>query len=289
MNSKATIFIGDSAKIPTFLSEKCFDLVISGPPYWNEVIYSQDKGQLSMIADYGEFLESISKVWQGCVHTLKDGGILAIWIHDFFRKDGDYLTLVPFHGDLIRSMPPNLKLRHIGVWDRYLHKDRGPVETFDKVSTRFQYFLIFQKSGRHPTNNGLIKKSLRELYWNPVWTLKTHPKLAGSKTLFRLLFELKRRLSFLDFLKGDINKSLLKDDHVFKGYATECPEEISAWLISKFTQPGDKVLDPFLGSGTSMKSAINLNRSCVGIEINKKAVPSIENKLGFSPELKYIL
>ncbi|MEK7076128.1 MAG: site-specific DNA-methyltransferase [Patescibacteria group bacterium] len=285
MNLKATVFIGDAAKMQSFLPENHFDLIISGPPYWNEVVYSQEKGQLSAIDDYDEFLKSISEVWQGCSHTLKEGGILALWVHDFFRKDHDSLVYIPFHDDLIKSMPGNLPLRNVGIWDRYLHKDRGLLDISAKVSTRFQYILVFQKQGLHPRNHDLIENSFRDLYWNPIWNYKTHPRLAGSRMLFRILFELQRIIPFSVFLKKNIKRALVKDDHVFTHYTTECPEEIAVRLIQKFTRPGDNVLDPFLGSGTTMKIAQRLNRNCTGIEINKEALSSIQNKIGFSPEV----
>lgn len=285
MNSKTTVFIGDAAKMQTFLPENHFDLIISGPPYWNEVVYSQDRGQLSAIEDYTEFLKSISKIWQGCSHTLKEGGVLALWVHDFFRKDRDSLVCIPFHNDLVKAMPGNLPLRHIGIWDRYLHKDRGLLDTSVKISTRFQYILVFQKQGRHLRNHDLIQKSLKDLYWNPIWDYKTHPRLAGSRMLFRTMFELQHRLPTPNFMREIIKKILVRDDHAFKHYTTECPEEIAAWLIQKFTCSGDNILDPFLGSGTSMKVARKLNRSLVGIEINKDALPVIQKKIGFYPEV----
>ncbi len=288
MNSRATVFIGDSVKMQSFLPENHFDLIISGPPYWNEVVYSQDPGQLSAIEDYAEFLKSISKVWQGCSYTLKDGGVLAVWVHDFFRKDNDPLVCIPFHGDIINSMPGNLRLRNIGIWDRYLHKDRGSLNISEKISTRFQYVLVFQKQGLHPQNRDLIKNALKELYWNPIWSHKTHPRLAGSRMLFRVVFELQKLVSFPGFLRNYVKSGFLRDGHAFTNYTTECPEEIAARLIQKFTRPGDSILDPFLGSGTTMKVAQRLKRYCTGIEINKEALSSIQNKIGFSPEVTYI-
>lgn len=58
--------------------------------------------------------------------------------------------------------------------------------------------------------------------------------------------------------------------------ATECsnkqhsaafPVELPSWFIKLFTQPGDIVLDPFVGSGTTAVAAIRLNRKYIGIEI----------------------
>ncbi|NJN67117.1 MAG: site-specific DNA-methyltransferase [Chloroflexaceae bacterium] len=58
--------------------------------------------------------------------------------------------------------------------------------------------------------------------------------------------------------------------------ATECsnrnhsaafPRELPEWFIKLFTQPGDRVLDPFVGSGTVCVVARNMGRHSVGIDI----------------------
>ncbi len=46
------------------------------------------------------------------------------------------------------------------------------------------------------------------------------------------------------------------------------PYEIPANLIKMFSYDGDTVLDPFVGSGTTTKAAIDLRRNSVGIELN---------------------
>ncbi len=61
--------------------------------------------------------------------------------------------------------------------------------------------------------------------------------------------------------------------------ATECsnrnhsaafPEELPSWFIRLFTQPGDVVLDPFIGSGTTAVAALQLKRKYIGIDINEE-------------------
>jgi DNA modification methylase len=52
-----------------------------------------------------------------------------------------------------------------------------------------------------------------------------------------------------------------------------------------FSIIGDTVLDPFLGSGTTMKVAINTHRNSVGYEIDTKLIPTIKERLSIEEDL----
>lgn len=45
------------------------------------------------------------------------------------------------------------------------------------------------------------------------------------------------------------------------------PDDLPKWFIKLFTQPGDCVLDPFMGSGTAVRVALQMQRNAIGIEI----------------------
>lgn len=84
--------------------------------------------------------------------------------------------------------------------------------------------------------------------------------------------------------------------------ATECsnkrhsaafPEGLPEWFIRLFTKPGDVVLDPFMGSGTTNKVAQRLHRHSIGIEIKKEYYEMVRAELEpvklvlFEPEESY--
>ena len=55
-----------------------------------------------------------------------------------------------------------------------------------------------------------------------------------------------------------------------KKHSAAFPDQLPEWFIKLFTDPGDLVLDPFIGSGTTAVSAIKLKRHYIGIEKQKK-------------------
>lgn len=55
-----------------------------------------------------------------------------------------------------------------------------------------------------------------------------------------------------------------------KKHSAVFPKELPSWFIRLFTKPGDTVLDPFLGSGTTSVAAIEFDRNSIGIEIKEE-------------------
>ena len=57
-----------------------------------------------------------------------------------------------------------------------------------------------------------------------------------------------------------------------KSHSAVFPVSLPSWFIRLFTQPGDVVLDPFIGSGTTAAAAVSLGRRFVGIDTNAEYV-----------------
>ncbi len=78
-----------------------------------------------------------------------------------------------------------------------------------------------------------------------------------------------------------------------KNHSAAFPEGIPEWFIKLFTKPGDWVLDPFAGSGTTNIASQKMNRNSIGIEIIpeyyemiKKQTEPVQYVL-FDPEMNY--
>jgi site-specific DNA-methyltransferase (adenine-specific) len=64
-----------------------------------------------------------------------------------------------------------------------------------------------------------------------------------------------------------------------KNHSAAFPEELPEWFMKLFTKPGDTVLDPFMGSGTTNIVAQRMNRNSIGIEIMKEYVEIVRKQI----------
>lgn len=64
-----------------------------------------------------------------------------------------------------------------------------------------------------------------------------------------------------------------------KNHSAAFPLELPKWFIRLFTQPGDMVLDPFLGSGTTAQACLELDRGYIGIEIDEEYIKISQKRI----------
>ena len=64
-----------------------------------------------------------------------------------------------------------------------------------------------------------------------------------------------------------------------RGHSAAFPLWLPEWAIQTFTDPGDMVLDPFAGSGTSVVAALSLGRRAIGVEQNEKYFAAMRERL----------
>ncbi len=92
---------------------------------------------------------------------------------------------------------------------------------------------------------------------------------------FILFFEKgKRKLNNLSI------PDILEFPRIYRGYPTEKPSDLSEVLILQSTQPGDLVIDPFMGSGSVGLAAVKQGRNFMGNDKCKEAVEITQKRLG---------
>jgi DNA modification methylase len=68
-----------------------------------------------------------------------------------------------------------------------------------------------------------------------------------------------------------------------KSHSAAFPEALPEWFINLFTKEGDTVLDPFMGSGTTVIVAERMRRDAIGIEIQEQYFDSVRQALNSRP------
>ncbi len=71
-----------------------------------------------------------------------------------------------------------------------------------------------------------------------------------------------------------------------KNHSAAFPDALPEWFIKLFTQEGNTILDPFAGSGTTLRVAQNLNRNSAGIEVVPEYCAMIEKELNLTTNQK---
>ena len=64
-----------------------------------------------------------------------------------------------------------------------------------------------------------------------------------------------------------------------KNHSAAFPESLLEWFIKLFTKEYDTVLDPFMGSGTTLFVAHRMNRNSIGIDIVEEYCTAVKNKI----------
>lgn len=79
------------------------------------------------------------------------------------------------------------------------------------------------------------------------------------------------------YTKNIISTSVNSD--MVKEHKAIMKQDVSDWIIDKFTNKGDTILDPFMGSGTTAISCIKYDRSYIGFELQKEYVTLSEKRI----------
>lgn len=262
MNNWAKIIIGDSRKMIE-IEDNTIDLVVTSPPYWHIKDYGVS-GQIGYGQSLHEYLKDLYVVWKECYRVLKPCRRLCINIGDQFARTIIYgrYKVIPLHAEII-SQCEEIGFDYMGsiIWQKKttMNTTGGanvmgsyPYPPNGMIEIDYEFILIFKKPGKCDVYSKELKEKskLTKEEWKEYFC--GHWYFGGVRQL--------------------------KHEAMF-------PEELPKRLIKMFSFIGDTVLDPFLGSGTTVKVALSLNRNALGYEINEKFLEVMKEKLGLKQGL----
>ena len=268
------VFFKDARKMSE-IPDNSIHLIVTSPPYFNIKDYSKDgyqknqisdkkKEQIGDIQDYKKYIDELLLVWKECERVLKPNGKLVINVPLMPMLKKDFNThynrhIFDINADIEHSIlnNTNLFLYDIYIWNRTnpsknLMFGSYPYPRNFYAQNTSEFITVYVKDGK-PDNN--VPEEIKE----------------KSKLTEREWVEYTKQIWNIP-IPG-------KDDIAFGKHSAIMPEEIARRCIRLFTFVGDIVLDPFAGSGTTLKVAKELERNFVGYEIMETYKPIIEKKL----------
>jgi modification methylase len=265
INHDYRVVIGDSHHM-TEVDDGSIHLVVTSPPYPMVAIWDDFFTEVSA-SSYDVMHEYLNQTWREVNRVLLSGGIACINIGDATRTRDGLFHLYPNHSRIIENFEklgfvtlpyilwkkPTTKPHYKGK-GAFLGSGFLPPNAY--VTLDMEYILIFRKGPprvfkpKDPERyKSQFNKKERDEWFSQVWNVQgVRQNIDG----------LERRVAAF-------------------------PEEIPRRLIRMFSILGDVVLDPFLGSGTSLKVAMELGRRFVGYEKRKDMVEIIRKKTGAGP------
>ncbi len=256
MPNWAKIYLGDSRAM-TDIEDASIDLAVTSPPYWHIKDYGVP-GQIGYGQSLHAYLKDLYRTWRECFRVLRAGARLCINIGDQFARAAVYgrYKVIPLHAEFINQCE-RLGFDFLGaiIWQKKttMNPSGGatimgsyPFPPNGIVELDYEFIQIFKKPGRSRKVSAEIKAASRltKAEWKEYF--------AGH------------------WYFGGVRQA---------GHEARFPEELPRRLIRMFTFAGDTVLDPFLGSGTTVKAALDLARNAVGYEINPDFPEAVVEKI----------
>lgn len=250
---------GDSLELLRLVHDGVVDLTVTSPPYDN-------------LRKYKGFAFDFEGIAAELYRVTKDGGVLVWVVGDQTINGSETLT----------SFRQALHFREIGfnVHDTMIYQKSGLPMNHNRYEQEFEYMFVLSK-GRPKT-------------FNPIRVPCKYPEKPDARrgqtysttdeTMRRARSGKARKPVGTDKIKGNVwyyatgRNHSTRDEIAFKHPAI-FPEQLAADHIQSWSNVGDLVLDPFVGSGTTGKMAVLAGRRFLGFDISAEYCEIAERRI----------
>ena len=251
------------------VNDNSIDLIVTSPPYWNVKDYGIDD-QIGFDQSLDDYLDSMNKVLKECYRVLKEGRRMIINIRDIpvtssvkgEANRGNFYA-IPLGAHIACEVLKSARFFNVGTiyWykigtcNAQCTNNAGILGSYPyppnaHIAFRIEYIFIFRKKddvSSRPDKKMLVEKEKSRLtkeewkeYTNQLWNFP------GS--------------------------------HV-EGHPATFPLELPRRCIKLWSFAGETILEPFLGTGTTLQACQHLNRNGIGFEICTKYEKIINARL----------
>jgi DNA modification methylase len=243
--------VAEMAKLPADAAR----LVIADPPYFQVLLGESWDTQWPGMDEY---LAWTARWMEAAMRLLVPGGLLYCFGQPGKREH------VMLH--LMSRAAMKWQFHDLIIWDRAVgYNDRR-----DSFTPAYEMILVLRKDGpvyfdkdavREPYDETTIAEYLRDKRYKDEAARRSHLQKGKYAT----------NLWRIPSLKGSSKEKV--------GHPSQKPRALIERIVLSSSAPGDLVIDPFLGSGTTAVVAEQLNRSWIGIEISTEYAALAEQRI----------
>jgi DNA modification methylase len=238
------IICDDCLNILRKLPDNCIDLVVTSPPYIDR------RKEYNSVPEE-EYVEWFFEISQEIMRVLKSDGSFVLNIKEGTRKTGVKETYIL---EYVLKMAKVYRWNESFIWDKI---QPMPVGTKNRLKDGWEYCFQFTNSKEYKFyvdqyirfNRDGLKRNI------------TKNTIMGGVTIKNEAF--KRPSNVFSFHTSTISRKQVDHPAMY-------PKELPRIFITLMTKPGDIVLDPFSGSGTTALVAYTLARKYIGIDMSEK-------------------
>lgn len=253
------IICGNNVEVLKTFPEECIDLTITSPPY---DLMRNYKGKVSSI-DYNGYSFPFENLAKELFRVTKKGGVVVWVVNDGTDKNGSKT------GNSLRQA---LFFKECGfnIHDYMFYEKNGcNFPATNRYYPIIEFMFVFSKG--KPKTIRLIKDRKNNWAGFTNWGKKTSRSNKDELTVDKSYVTPDYGVRF-NVWRFNTGKGFSTKDNIAFQHPAIFPENLARDHILSWSNVGDVVLDPFIGSGTTAKMAILHKRNYIGIDINQEYI-----------------
>jgi len=237
-------YLGDCLEVMPYIEDNLVDLTITSPPYDNLRTYEND-----LVWNWGVFTGIAKELYR----VTKKGGVVVWVVGDATIRGSETGT----------SFKQALFFKEIGfnLHDTMIYMREGPPLSHNRYEQKFEYMFVLS-NGKPSTFNGMVCHS-KSAGQKRTSTMRQDSDSLGDRSAKGFVQETKLVGNVFEYSVGN---NCSTKDKIAHRHPAIFPEQLAHDHIISWSNEGDTVLDPMMGSGTTGKMAKILKRNFIGIE-----------------------